>query len=73
MSRLSKRQEKILEGIVQEWSNKKIARKLGMTEATVRNELYIIFRKCVDLERVIRQMAACQSPHEMRSSRGFRQ
>jgi hypothetical protein len=98
MSRLSKREQKIIEGIVQEWTNKKIAGELGMSEAAVRFELSSIFHKCVSetlngkpfirsrradeahAERVIRQFAACQSPHETiklikkikRSSRGLR-
>ncbi len=47
MSRLTEREQKILEGIAQEWSNKKIAHELGMTEAAVRFELASIYNKCV--------------------------
>jgi DNA-binding NarL/FixJ family response regulator len=82
-SRLSEREQKVLVGIVKEWSNKKIAHELGISEAAVRFDLASIYNKCVaepHAERVIRQLAACQSPQEMterikkikRSSRGFR-
>jgi len=72
-SRLSEREQKVLEGIVQEWSNKKIAHELGMSEAAVRFELASIYNKCVSETLNRKPYVRSRRAAEARAERVIRQ
>lgn len=64
LSRLTSREQQVLELLIQGISNRRIARTLGITEPTVKNHLHAIFLKLGVTDRTQAIARVLNPPHE---------